>query len=402
MYSVRIGCNEYRELHSDTQLEQGGRGMNESGTAEQTGLLGWIRAYAFTGAILIALPFLYLVLTTAISNISPDGMVNPTAACQSDTTDAKAKLKALECRLPTLQSLPMSFAWTKAETTGAEKSAKSGRTLPQIVADDVKARYGFAIPVSLLILFSVPTLGIIICGLWRTGGRFWVAAGLMAAAAAGVTSLFYQDTHPIRLYVANLLLRRAAEDSSYPFLTVGTWDWMTDILTLSTAATLAACAGLLILFARLAVRTAPAELNRSRLIERARWFRATVLIGSLILALGVAAAYGLMHWAPALVPADQREPLSALASSAGLYWGMMYSLALLLFAMPAVAALHLDIARFETALDADLEEKANRKPLIEEAGLNLNIKHSISTVLTLAAPALTGPALDLLNKLSNL
>lgn len=382
--------------------------MNQSGTAEQTGLLGWIRAYAFTGAVLIALPFLYLVLTTVISNISPDGMVEPTTACQGETTDAKAKLKELECRLPTFQSLPMSFAWTKVDAAGkspstsAEKSAKSGRTLPQIIADDVKARYGFAIPVSLLILFSVPTLGITMCGLWRTGGRLWVAAGLMAASAAGVTSLFYQDTHPIRLYVANLLLRRAAEDSNYPFLTVGTWDWMTDILTLSTAATLAACAGLLILFARLAVRTAPAELNRSRLIERARWFRATVLIGSLILALGVAAAYGLMHWAPALTPADQREPLSALASSAGLYWGMMYSLALLLFAMPAVAALHLDIARFEAVLDADPEEKANRKPLIEEAGLNLNIKHSISTVLTLAAPALTGPALDLLNKLSSL
>lgn len=382
--------------------------MNESGTEEQTGLLGWMRAHVFAGAVLIALPLLYLVLTTVISNISPDGMVNPTIACQGNRTGTKTTLKALECRLPTLQSLPMSFAWAKAATTskdpsaGAEKFAKTGRTLTEIVADDVKARYGFAIPISLLILFSVPTLGIIVCGLWRTGGRLWVAAGLMAAAAAGVTSLFYQDTHPIRLYVANLLLRRAAEDSTYPFLTVGTWDWMTDILTLSTAMTLSAGAGLLILFARLAVRTSPSQLTRPGLIERARWFRATVLMGSLILALGVAAAYGLMHWVPALVPADQREPLSALASSAGLYWGMMYSLALLLFAMPAVAALHFDIARFEAILDGDPKNKASRKPLIEEAGLNLNIKHSISTVLTIAAPALTGPALDLLSKLSSL
>lgn len=342
-----------------------------------------IRRYALSAVVLLALPLIFLIVQSTVERLLPDGLASvATPACKPPLDPASAA--GIACRLPTLSALAPDFAWAAPDAE-----------LPAIVADDVQARHVFVIPLALLVVLALPVTAVAALGLTRLGGGRWLAVAGAVAVGAGGFGYVFTDTHPLRLFLVEFLLRRAAEDATYPYLSVATWTAMKTALDWTTVFTMAATAFLFMLAARLAILADAAELTTSALVRRGQWLRAVVISGSIFLALTVAAAYGLLHWSSALVAEAARPAIESLASSAMVYWGMMWSLGMSLLAAPTIAALRIDLARFADA------ETVDGAAIYKATGLNLDLTRAASLALAVAAPALTGPALDILKQLGS-
>jgi hypothetical protein len=258
-----------------------------------------------------------------------------------------------------------------------------------VLAEDVRARYAFAIPAALLILLSVPVVCVGVVALADRALVFWPLIAVGGGIAAALGGLHFQHSHPIRILNAEHLLWLAAHDPAYAYLTEKTWRFAFAVVDVTIVAAMVSAAVLITLFAALSTRPVPARLTRESLRHRARWFKVALGLGSMTLVLAVAATHGLLHWSTALMAPGSREPLGSLASSAALYWGVINSTTLVMVAVPAMLSIRLDAGR----LTEDGEPPA---AILEKIGLNLDLRRLAVTVMTVAGPVLTGPALDLL------
>lgn len=374
-----------------------------------------IRRYVLTALVLLALPVIFLIVEQSVARLLPDGLARaPDAAAVAATAECKAvflenrpatpfdptvapclcaraaldpsaappagSATALACRLPALSTLAPATAWT------AQESA-----MLTVVAKDVAARQLFAIPAALLVVLSLPVFAVAAIGLWQVGGGRWLGFGLALSAGAVVFGAMFSDDHPLRLFLVEFMLRRVAEDAAYPFFDIAGWTLLKAVVDGSTIIAMAATAMLFALAARLAVQSSDASTARLR--ERGRWLRLATAAGSALLALTVAAGYGLLHWSTALADPTAQKALAEIASSALTYWGVLWSLGIALMVIPPLISLRLDMER---AAASSGEDAAT---LFAETGVGFDLKRAASFALAIAAPALTGPALDLLKQL---
>jgi hypothetical protein len=350
----------------------------------------WLARNVFALAVVLALPAIFFVFATVVNGLTPDG--RPVIALQGDDcSPLTGEHERIACRLPTLGVLPLVLEWHWQPEPG---DPRIPRDLAQVLADDVKARYAFAVPTTLLILLSAPIAIIALVGLAGRPWAGWPWAGAIAGVLAGLAGVHFQDAHPVRLLAAEHLIWSAATDDGYPYLTPETWEFAFTAIDVAAGAATAASAVILVLFAALAARARPEALTADHLKARARWFRAALGLGSVVLVLTVAATYGLFHWSSALMAPGSRAPLESLASSSALYWGVIHSLTLVMATAPTVASIRLDAADLRRAPGAEVLDEE-----FEKAGLTLDLRRIAVTIATIAGPALTGPALDLLKEI---
>ncbi|MFK7941426.1 MAG: hypothetical protein AB8B85_00690 [Paracoccaceae bacterium] len=362
---------------------------------------GWWRRFGLALAIALALPLVALGMKLFAEGLTPEsvcalctppgttkGLDRPpkTAAHIQDWVDYTAAL------VPNMSSQELTFEWDRPED---ERAKGLKRSMLQLAAEDMQARYAFAIPAILLILVSVP-VGIAGLLLLHRAAFRWQSSALGLAGLAAIIGFFYQDSHPVRLFVAEHLLGRAAlasqeADSAYPLLTPETWELAFLGVDLATVLAMSGTAIIIALFTWLAVADPGGEGAKARIISRARSFKLALGLGSLVLILAVATAHELLNWSAVLLAPDPRAAVESLASSAGLFWGVQYSLVLVVVAIPAAISIQLDLRRLAVGEDADALARVTR-----DAGFDFDIRQSLMTLLTLAGPLLTGPALDML------
>jgi hypothetical protein len=348
----------------------------------------WLARSVFALAVVLALPVIFFTFATVVNGLTPDG--RPVIALPGDACSPLAtEQERVACRLPTLSTLPLVPEWRWTPDPGDERTP---RAPAEVLADDMKARYAFAVPATLLILLSVPIAAVALVGLALRPWAGWPVVGATAGIVAGIAGLYFQDSHPVRLFAAEHLLWLAATDGAYPFFTPETWRFAFAAVDVTTTLAVAASAVILVLFAALAVRARAEALTADHLKARARWFRAALGLGSVVLILAVASTYGLFQWSSALMAPGSREPLESLASSSSLYWGVIHSMTLVMATVPTIASIRMDAAALRRTPGGEaLDEE------FEKAGLTLDLRRIAVTIATIAGPALTGPALDLLN-----
>ena len=346
----------------------------------------WISRHVFALAIVVALPAIFFTFATVVNAVTPDGHAVIGWPGSGPCGGLATEHERAACMVPTLSGLPLVFEWNWMPQGGDA----ARRQLAAVVADDVRARYGFAIPAALLIFLSVPIIGVALAGLATRDWRGWPYLGTGLAVLAGIAGLHFQDSHPVRLLAAEHLLWEAVLDGGYPFFGETAWNAVFAIVDVTTVAAMAASAALIALFAGLAVRAGPTTLTTEDLRRRAGWFRTALGLGSVILVLAVAVTHGLMHWSSVLMAPGSREPLQSLASSSALYWGVIHSLTLVMVTVPTVTSIRLDVTRLPKGPDGEATVEA-----LEKAGLTFDVRRLALTLVTIAGPMLTGPALDL-------
>ena len=361
----------------------------------------WLGRYGLAASIFLVVPVLFLVVGTVMAGLAPDaacplcavrGELAPldptlTGAAASEARVARW-VSYIETLAPSLTEETLRFAWQEPDPPDPWAKVRSGLAL---AADDLGARYAFAVPACILILIGVPFWLITLRQLVRCG-PFWLRLGLGVSLAAIVLGIVFQDTNTVRLFTAEYLLAKAALAPDYGFLTPETWllaFWTVDV---ATVISMAAASAVIVLFAALAVRDLPgdAQAGQEALTRRAEMFKTALILGSIVLVLAVASAHGLMHWSAVLLEPKAGETVSKLASAAGLYWGLLYSVALLGISAPAALAIHLNLRQLAERTGAPTAEIA------AQTRFAFDLRQISTTALTLAGPVLTGPVLDLL------
>ena len=356
-------------------------------------------------AVFLAVPILFVVISSIMGGRGPDAKcplcavpldlpeLDPSLTGDDRTAQRVARwTEYVEGVAPTLTAEPLRFAWEEAAPP--DRNDKPAEDL-SIATGDLSARYAFAVPAVILILAALP---IVISAMMvlRKADRAWRWCAAVVALAAVVGGIGFQDTNPVRLFVAKYLIAKAAIDPGYTYITPDVWIlafWTADT---ATVAGLLAAGQLTVVLAWLARRSFPSDTQAARraLIGRAKIFKTTLILGSLVLILAVATAHGLMHWSSSLLAPESAKQVNALASAASLYWGLMYSLALLALSLPSALALHLNLGDL-----ADGTDHA-RDDLIGEAGIAVDLRHTLTALSTIAAPAITGPLLELVKAVS--
>lgn len=351
----------------------------------------WLARHALALAVAVSLPLILLTMDLLVKGLTPGG---PRAICNvpthpSDIHDVAAVVAYAGKLAGGFVEQPLLFEWHLPDDADPPR-----RTTLELAAADMKARYAFALPLALLFLVSVP-VGITAFMTLRRSSLAWAAGGLGLAVIGAYESYRYEDSHPARLFVAEYLLGRVAlgadNEGAYPLLTPETWVLAFGAVDYATVLAVSASALIFVVFARLAVADPGGAGGKDRIKRRARVFKLMLTLGSLLLILAVATAHELMDWSSALLAPDSRAAVAQIASSAGLYWGALYSLILAGMAIPAAIAIRLDLHRLAEEPDAPPIAK-----LGEETGFELDLRQGFATMITLAGPVLTGPAIELL------
>lgn len=383
----------------------------------------WLARYALSATVILALPLIALIMTTLFDGLMPDGSKQDVAAaivateasspacvailanpdnfskrfeadhmacrCAAAKTDRQFAIDVdsalgAACRVPSFAGLDVKFSWL---ATGVD--------LKEIVAQDVGARFRFIVPSGLLAVLSIPIIVVSFIMLRRReDGKTWTMVLFGVGGACAVYGYAFVDVHPLRLFLVELLLGRAAEDPAYPFLTTTTLNFALRAIDYVTTIVMVATASLFVLGAAIAARPGAEQLRPADLLRRGRRLELTVGAGALVLALTVASGYGLLHWSSALVDQSEQPAIQSMASSALLYWGVLWSTGMAVLAIPTSVALRLDartLARI--APDETID-------MVKKTGLDVTLKRAVSFAIAIAAPALTGPTLDLLSKLA--
>ncbi|MEM6624326.1 MAG: hypothetical protein AAF674_19045 [Pseudomonadota bacterium] len=368
----------------------------------------YLARFGLTWAVFLAMPMIFIVMNMVVGAMTPDYRCpicppkHPLAevpAGLGKEAHAKATVEVwvehAEKNLPTLTREPPIFAWDPTAKIPDDKR----RLIAQIAADDLSARYSYGVPTALLILLSVPLTFVVIFALppppsyWRYAGGFVIGVGICAGVVLA-------DSHPIRVLSAEYLLGKAALDP-YGFLTPETWMVTFRVVAGVTAAGMTATGILIVLFGWLASGPGPHDepLTTDQLAKRTRLFKLAMGLGSAVLILSVASGHGLFQWAPVLLEPGQRRVMESLGSSAALFWGVVYSMTLLAVSAPSAIRLQREIARAAGSPMPAAKGKSAAQ-LAEDIGFDFNLRRSLSAVMTLAAPLLTGPTLDLVRHIA--
>lgn len=384
----------------------------------------WLARYALSATVILALPLIALIMTSMLDGVMPDGMKKDVATafsatkasspacvailaapdsfskrfeaehvvcrCAAAKTDPRYAIDAesalgAACRVPSFAGLDVKFAWPATDAD-----------LKKVVSQDVAARFRFIVPTGLLTVLSIPIIIVSFIMLQRRrDGRAWTLVLIGVGGACAAYGYTFSDVHPLRLFLVELLLGRAAEDPAYPFLTTTTLAFALRTVDFVTTIVMVATGALFVLGAAIAARPGVEQLRSADLLRRGRRLNLVVGVGALVLALTVASGYGMLHWSSNLVEEIEKPAIQSMASSALLYWGVLWSTGMAVLAIPTSAALRMDAQLLaKTAPDETID-------MVKETGLDVTLKRAASFAIAIAAPALTGPALDLLSKLAS-
>ncbi|MEM7745886.1 MAG: hypothetical protein AAF409_19470 [Pseudomonadota bacterium] len=371
---------------------------------------GWWRRHALALVVGISMPLIFLVMTWLVQGMTPGG---PCPTCDVPAApaplpsglEAPARAAAdvgrwvahTRALAPDLAGLPVVFEWQRPADDGL---GPPRRTALAMAADDMRARYAVAVPLVLMVLVSVP-VWITAFLVLRHAPRIWQVGAIGLSAVGAVVSWQFEDSHPVRVFVAEHLLGRAAlasqaDGAGYTMITPEVWVLTFGAVDIATVMAVSASTAVFVVFAWLALADPGGPGAQQRIQRRARTFKLMLGLGALVLVLAVAAAHELLNWSAVLLAPDTRAAVQSLASSAGLYWGALYSLVLVGMAVPAAVSIQLDLHRLAAVPDAPTVAA-----LGEEVGFQFDLRHSVTTLMTLAGPVLTGPALELIKVLSS-
>ncbi len=270
-------------------------------------------------------------------------------------------------------------------------------TAPSLAAlgADLKARYAFGLATSAFIVCSVVAL---LMAVWRLSDRWglWAAVGIFVGCLLAGIAFASSSLHPLRALVSGRALKQV-DNLEAPHLhdIVGQ---IVSLVSVSEAFGVAAIVALVLRFADIAFDPVPENVTEDTLRRRVIAFRNALIISGLLLALSVASAHSFYHYPVSLLEPEAAKEFKIFASTAAGFFGAMYSGILLVVAMPSYLAISSDAA-------ALADSKAGNSPAVREEwmeteGLKLAPKQAFTSLLAMAAPLLTGPALDLVNALT--
>ncbi len=264
-----------------------------------------------------------------------------------------------------------------------------------VLGADLKARYAFGLATS---AFSVCALVALFLAIWRLAerwGRPLATAALAGCLLAGV-AFASLAIHPLRALVSESALQQVGNLNAQHLNDIA--GQIVGLVTLSEAVGVAAIVVLVLRFADIAFEPTPKNITEDSLRRRVVAFRNTLIISGLLLALSVASAHAFYHYPVSLLTPEAANEFKTLASTAAGFFGAMYSGILLVTAMPSYLAVSSDAAVLaDTKTD---RSHASREEWMETEGLKLAPRQAFTSLLAMAAPLLTGPALDLVNALA--
>ena len=365
----------------------------------------WRRSYLFSLIVLLIAPVIFFVFTAIAGGLTPDSrctFCERTAVLSelpADLADAERSHANVErwvayvgAQLTDLHRHKVEFEWERSD--GPEFDPPQRGAL-EIAADELQARYAYAIPATLLILISIPIGCVALAMIWPRG-RSWRLLALVVSVVAVIAVMSFQDGHPVRLLTAEYLLGKAALEP-YPFLSPHTWELAFLVVDVSVFCTYGAVGLLIVVMASIAAsgNVTDPKVLRAAILRRARGFKLATGLGSLVLILGVAATHGLFQWPSALMAPASQGVVSSLASSAALYWGVFYSLMLIGVTVPAAIAIQLDMRQLSSLCEETSDQIATA------VGFTFDWRQSLGTLATIAGPVLTAPVLQMLNGLGS-
>jgi hypothetical protein len=150
-----------------------------------------------------------------------------------------------------------------------------------------------------------------------------------------------------------------------------------------------------------AIRARDQELTPAVLRQRLFDLKWLMILAAAILVLTVVITRALIDWQVSFLCESYRDGLKPAGNALANYWGLGSSGVLLGALLPSYFSWSRDVAKWAGLAKQDASEK-ERQSLIEGEGLDFAPTASISALLTVAIPALSGPALELLKSVAGL
>lgn len=158
---------------------------------------------------------------------------------------------------------------------------------------------------------------------------------------------------------------------------------------------------ILFALAVVAVRAREEELTPDVLRQRLFDFKWLMMIAAAVLVLTVVITRALIDWQTSHLCEVYRDGVKPAGSALANYWGLGSSGVLLAALLPSYFSWSRDVAKWATGAKPGATEK-DRNSLIESEGLDFAPMASVSALLTVAIPALSGPLLELLKSIPGL
>ncbi|MEM0988413.1 MAG: hypothetical protein AAGK00_05990 [Pseudomonadota bacterium] len=278
----------------------------------------------------------------------------------------------------------------------------------QVLAADLNARYGIAIPSVLLTIAFLATIAMAFVKVLPLFGKPATASGAVALLVGAFIGYLEQYNNATRAHVANCNpasgtaacpLNQAAQRSDGQALASFDQAALDQILLLVHWNSMVSVAAIVLLgmcFLFIAREAAEDELTPDILYQRKTAFLVSVVVAGLVLVFSVATANGFYRMAAALMSPADAAPMFALAEAGASYWGAVYSTVIIVISAPAAMAVLADIRR-GAALACPGTEYAQRRDWREDHGLNVNFRQVLAPLLASLSPLLTTPALNVLS-----
>jgi hypothetical protein len=300
---------------------------------------------------------------------------------------------------------------TTADITGSNCPAPDNQTRPDqqaaeirnigIQGGDVSGRFAFTTGSAILRVLAIVGTGFGMFVIWRRAspvvGLLTGVAGLALGYAVFKLLTHHEGTREI---LVNRIMDAAskadpklfAQDQSAlvdTMVTTNTWYGFTAVVFIFCA------------LGVVAIRAREEELKPAILRQRLFDLRWLLIVAASILVLTVVITHALVDWQLSFLCDAYRDGLKAAGDALANYWGTGSSIVLLGALLPSYFSWSRDVAKWAEKTKGDATEK-ERNDLIESEELDFAPTASVSAILTLAIPALSGPLLELLKALPGL
>lgn len=148
-----------------------------------------------------------------------------------------------------------------------------------------------------------------------------------------------------------------------------------------------------------AIRARKEELEAAVLRQRLFDFRWLMILAAAILVLTVVIPHALIDWSASHLCEAYRDGLKPAGNALANYWGLGSSGVLLGALLPSYFSWGRDVENWAATKSAANATEKDRETLIASEGLDFAPTASVSALLTVAIPALSGPILELLKSI---
>jgi protein-S-isoprenylcysteine O-methyltransferase Ste14 len=278
-----------------------------------------------------------------------------------------------------------------------------GQVSPDLVAAplvaralDLSGRYDFTIPSAIIVFLALIAIGFSFIVMARRS-RFPLTLYLWIVSAVLGAAIFFVLRHDegTREIIVRTITDAAAAANVVPkslenvILHTVQWNVGTGV---------SATVVILIALAVISVRAKDEELIGPALRQRLFDLKALMVIVAGILVLTVLITRALIGWQINFLCQPERDALAPLAASLADYWGASSTGVMIAAFLPAFFAWSHDVAHFGEKILPDGTDAERKERLVTE-GLVFAPTTSLTALLTIAAPALASPILNLVGSL---